>query len=192
MRSSVVICLSGMCAGEFIAANFDSAQQRTNGPACLLDLPESIAAMRHVAKRVQRADACQRDEFLAIQCGNARDEFVDGCENAILITCREQRFCRRLPQPFGIVHSDAHGERAIRLCFECAEPFGPLHIDRPHAQAVALRILHKHRGRVKSHRLVVEHGAGEGREMMHLEISRCVGDQCETRRMRLRKSVHGK
>ena len=97
-----------------------------------------------------------------------------------------------MPQTLGIVETDAERERTVRLRFKRAEPIRALHVDGAHAQAVTLRILDQHGGRVKAHRLIVEHGAGEGCKVMHLEVGRCIGDERKACRMRLREAIHCK
>ncbi len=86
----------------------------TGRPACF-HLPERIAAMLDAAQRVERADAGQRDELLAVERGNAQSKIVDGGESAIAAARREQCFRRGLPQAFRVVQADAQRERAVRL-----------------------------------------------------------------------------
>ena len=79
----------------------------------------------------------------------------------------------------------------ILFVFKRTDRHGTLHINRPHAQAVALRILDEHGRRVKTHRLIVEQRASEGCQIMHLQIGRGIGDQRKAGRVRLRESIHG-
>ena len=68
---------------------------------------------------------------------------------------------------------------------------GALHIDGADAEAVSLRVLDEHGGRVKAHGLVVEKAARESSEIVHLEIGRGVGDEREAGGVRLRETIHG-
>jgi hypothetical protein len=39
--------------------------------------------MLDMVQRIQRADASQRDEFLAVERGNAKRKIFDGCELSV-------------------------------------------------------------------------------------------------------------
>lgn len=93
-----------------------AAQKRTDGAAGLLDLPESIAAMRNVAKRVERADLSEDDKFRAIERRDAGGEFINRVERAVEIASGEDRFGRSLAEAFDVVEADAEsGAREASL-----------------------------------------------------------------------------
>ena len=73
-----------------------------------------------------------------------------------------------------------------------AEPFGTLHVYGANAQAVALRVLDEHGGRVEAHRLIVEQAASECGKIVDLEVCRGIGDQGEARGVRFWEAIHGK
>jgi hypothetical protein len=101
---------------------------------------------------------------------------------------------RSLPcrKSFRIVEADAQRARAVRSGFQRAEPIR-IAAHRSAARAGrGVRIFDEHGGRVEAHGLVVEQAAGESREVMHLQIRRCIGDQRKAGRVRLGKAVHGK
>ena len=54
-----------------------------------------------------------------------------------------------------------------------------------------LRIFHENGGCVKAHWLVVEDGAGEGGEILHFEIGRCIGDEREAGSVGLGEAIEG-
>ena len=55
-----------------------------------------------------------------------------------------------------------------------------------------LRVFDEHGRRVEAHGLVVEQAAGEGCEVVDLEVGRGIGDEREAGRVRLGKTIHGK
>ena len=57
-----------------------SAQQRTDCARCFFHLPERIAAMLHIADRVECSDLCKRDEVFAVERGDALGQVIDGTE----------------------------------------------------------------------------------------------------------------
>ncbi len=79
----MVICLSGIDASSCFCVACGVAQQWANGPSSFFHLPERIASMLDFAERVQRADACQRDQFFAVEFRHTRCQIIDRLENAI-------------------------------------------------------------------------------------------------------------
>ena len=61
-----------------------TAKQWADRAAGLLDLPESITAMLNFTQRIQSADACQGNQFLAVEYGDALDHIIDGSKGPIL------------------------------------------------------------------------------------------------------------
>src|ERR1017187_4667419 len=70
-----------------------------------------------------------------------------------------------------------------------AEPFGFRYVYRQDPQAVALRVFDENGGRIKAHGLVVEHGAGEGCQVMALQIRAGVGQQRKAGGVRYREAI---
>src|SRR5262249_25032503 len=58
-----------------------------------------------------------------------------------------------------------------------------------HFQAVALRILHQGRRTIESHRLIIEHGCRERRQVMTFQISTGICNKREAGCMRFGKSI---
>ena len=156
-----------------------AAQQRANGTASLLHLPEGIAAVFDFAERIERADTGQRDEFLAVEFRYSLHQVIDRYKDSTKVPRGENRICWRLPESLGVVEADAQRERPIRFRLQRAEPFGTLHVHGANAQAVALCVFYEYSGRVEAHRLIVEQPASESRKVVNLEICRGISDQCE-------------
>jgi hypothetical protein len=93
--SSGVVGGEALVGGHFAegvcnrAGGCGAAQEWADWAACLLDLPEGIAAVLYVAEGVERADLSEGDEFLAIERGDTGGEFVDGAEGAVEIAGAE-------------------------------------------------------------------------------------------------------
>src|SRR5215831_5236463 len=66
------------------------------------------------------------------------------------------------------------------LVFHRAFPFRARHIDRQHLQPVTLRVLNDRKWLIKAHRLIVERGRGERRQVMTLQVSAGVSNQSKT------------
>ena len=76
--------------------------------------------------------------------------------------------------------------------FHRAGPIGNLNVDWPHAQAMPLRIFYQHCRRIKTHRLIVQNGAGKRGQVFHFEVCRGIRNQREAGSVRLRKSIQRK
>jgi len=188
----VVICLSGMRLGVCSAGIRGAAQQWAHGAAGLLHLPERIAPMLNLTKRVERAHTSQRHKFLAIEFRHLQSQVIYICKRHAAAPRGQQRLGRGLTQTLDVMEPDAQRECAIRFLFERAEPLRMLHANGAHVQPVTLRILDEHRRRVEAHGLVVEQAAGESCQKMHLEVGRGIGDEREAGRVRLGKPYMAK
>ena len=64
-----------------------------------------------------------------------------------------------------------------------------VHIHRQHLDAVLPRVAHQLRRRIETHRLAVDHRGGKRGRIVVLEPRRCIYQQREARRVRLRETV---
>jgi hypothetical protein len=63
--------------GSFSTMGACSLQQRSDRAASFLDLPERIAPMLDILKRIERADTRESDELFPVQLGNTRNNRPD-------------------------------------------------------------------------------------------------------------------
>ena len=139
-----------------------------------------------LVERIQRADFGEAIEFVLAQFGDAHREIVHAGERPRGAGAQD-RLAGLLAEPARIAQVRSRGCQWSRL--HRALPLGLRHVHRQHAQAVALRILDQDRGRVESHRLIVQHGAGEGGQVVALQIRAGIGQQRETGGVRFGKAV---
>ena len=155
----------------------------------MFGLPDRVAAMFHPLELVQGTDAGQLGEVAAVELRDAGGEILNVTEGAVSISDADEDFGRALLEATDVHEAEAEGKRAVGLVFDGALPTGDLNVDGLDAQMVALRIFDQHGGHVKAHRLVVEHGAGEGGEIVNFEVRGGVRDECEAGSVRLGKAV---
>ena len=84
-------------------------QQRSCGTPGVLHLPQRIAAVCHLAQRVERADLGQQREIALAQLGHAQRQILNRCECALL-SRRDQSDGRLSPQSARIAEAQAHRE----------------------------------------------------------------------------------
>ena len=130
----------------------------------------------------QRAHAGQHLQFVLAQGRDAAGQIIDIGEGLRLGNGDAR---------LGTQASDKTKSQAqmALLAFDRAIPFGDVDVHRQTAQAVTLPILHKHRGMIETHRLIVQKRTGECGQVVALEISAGVGQQREAGGMRFGEAV---
>ena len=134
-------------------------------------------------ERIESAYLGQAIEFVLAQFPDADSEIVHAAEWADLASAQDGA-SGIFPEPARIAQSQAEAAGIHR-----ALPFRTRHVHRQNTQPVALRVFDQDGRRIKAHRLIVQHGASELRQVVALQISARVGDHGEARGMRLRESV---
>src|SRR5262245_32136823 len=131
-------------------------------------------------ERIQRSDLGKTIELVLAKRGDAEREVVDTAEGAR----GDDRAASLFAQSLGVAQSESQV-----LALDGAFEIGARDIDREHAQSMALCVLDEDGRRVKAHRLVVQHRAGELGEVVALQICAGISDQREAGGVRFWKSV---
>ena len=191
-------CLTADCCANNgsrgTAAACHSASRRVRpkaakAPRCANVCASSSRSSQRVATSATEANgararrsASMRLRGVLAQAGDVAQAETKG-ECLVSVRSRSQRSQRLGNQRPETGHSDA---------FQRASPARTHHIDRQHPQAMPLRVLHQRRRVVEAERPVVEHGAGERREMMGAQVRRGVRQQREAGGVDSRGSRRGR